>query len=167
MTAHSVDLDQIHALIHAGLPTVGFTLTWATEATERLDAEVAPSVIAHPVTGRGQRFLGYNTTDRIGQMLVNANLHSLDARHPNAPMPPAVVYHYHTPVKRFSVGEILATISEYEDQCRHVPGWGQSEAYAFCRALRTRVTENLSDMLRVDAWQSKPEVQTSTEKEKN
>ena len=167
MTAYKFGLEQIHTLVQAALPGVGFTLSWPTAATERLDAEVAPSILRHPVTGEGRRYLGYNTADRVGQMLVNANLHSMDACNPNAPMPPATVYQYQTPTKRSSVEGLLALICEYEEQCLHVPAWGKSEAYAFCRALRTRITKDLTDMLRVDALFVKPEVQTSTEKEKN
>lgn len=91
-------------------------------------------------TQRGS--LDYDTADEVGQMLRNVNIDSVNHRY-NGPEPGTGVYpeyRYRQPLcMSWTPVEVLKAIECYEYQTCEIPGWHDSEAYAFCRELRFRM----------------------------
>ena len=88
----------------------------------------------------------YVTPDELGQMLVMENVASVSYRYSEPPttgnLPgPTDCYYlepytYQDPHRLFTPAEVFKAINCYDYQsCEH-PTWQQSEAYAFCTALR-------------------------------
>ncbi|SLC86610.1 hypothetical protein [Mycobacteroides abscessus] len=120
MSAFLVDPEHINVLIHAGLPRQypNIGLRWYyrdannQEHYERLD---------------------YDTADRVGQMLLDANAASVNHRYDENEM---YIYSYAQPQHtNWSPVEVLKAIHCYQYQACEPDDWKTSEAHAFCDAL--------------------------------
>ena len=93
----------------------------------------------------GDDYKQYVTPDQLGQMLVDANVRSLQYRYPNdgpgehpGPIDAYYLqpYEYEAPAKTLTPGEVFKAIDCLNYQsCEH-PDWYRSEAYRFLAALR-------------------------------
>lgn len=106
--------------------------------------------------------LDYDKADAVLSMLQRENRLSLEHRYPDSPDMwhdvPSVKYE---PTLAFSAEptavEVLKTIACYEYQsCEH-PGWHDSEAHAFCQALRHTMISELPGYDKATGWDWTPE----------
>lgn len=115
MSAFLVDPEHINVLIQAGLTRKypGIGLSW-----HHLGESYA---------------LEYNTADRVGQMLLDANAASVNHRYDEDEM---YIYSYTQPQHtNWSPVEVLKAIHCYQYQACEPDDWNTSEANAFCDAL--------------------------------
>lgn len=147
MSAHIVNLDLVDVLARA--------------ATSTVPGEHTGMLGWYWPDPSGEYGCGYSRTTfdgqtAVGQMLLRENERSIMARYPDtmdddgAPilnrMPGPLDYAgweaYEFPRQAFTMPEvvcILSMIATYEYQsCEH-PGWRDSEAYGFCRALTSHL----------------------------
>lgn len=104
------------------------------------------------------------TADRVGQMLLTENVRSVDYRYPGgedlpgryvmATLPgfdvevraPEYLQPYTftaSPHRHWKPVEILKAIDCFEYQSCETDDWRETEAYAFCQALRSRMIDQL------------------------
>ena len=91
---------------------------------------------------RDAHYVTFETEDDVGQMLWSENVASVSYRYNGdtdlpgpIPTPDPTSYEF-TRSRPFSPVEMLSAIDCYEYQsCEH-PGWKDSQAHAFCQALR-------------------------------
>lgn len=107
--------------------------------------------------------LTVETATDVGRMLVAANVANLiylyeDRLSAEETEPPAYSYvpstrsvvFYTAPTH--SPVEVLKALASYEYQCCDMPGWEQTEAYAFCRVLRLHLINALPGYAAADTW---------------
>lgn len=135
MSAFVVEKAHISAMLRKGLQPRGYTgpLTWRRN-------------------GNQQR-LTRETANQVGQMLLDENVKSVSYRYPDDSVTDLpgrlnaewlIPFKLNSPFFRTPTSmECLKLISCYEYQsCEH-PDWKESEAYAFCQALRHRAIDSL------------------------
>lgn len=142
MSAFIVGKAHIDALVHAGIRAGspargGYTLRWRVGD----GPEWAGDYEAYTVAVREQtRELTLETANQVGAMLWNENKRSVDHRYNEAN--DREVYTFAESYVSNPVA-ILKAIDCYEYQsCEH-DEWQQSEAFAFCQALRHAVISML------------------------
>ncbi len=146
MSADLVDPEHIHVLIHAGLPRLGHVLRWQTTDP----SEPTTSNGIGQVPGYRYRELRPATADRVGQILTDANATSLNTLYQRDD---AYIYSYTRPTHTtWSPIEILCALDGYAYQACETHGWTDSEAYAFCDALRHAIIRRLPDYDRAPTW---------------
>lgn len=139
MSAFMVPVEHIRAMINAGLEGRYGPLSWQSRAMTDEERErayepgqpwgpEAPTVAALIV-----RQLTLQTAERVGAMLLAENRRSVDFRYAEEELEEVYT---HGPSGRRSVVEIFKAIACYEYQSCETPDWEQSEAFAFCAALR-------------------------------
>jgi len=88
------------------------------------------------------RYLNRETADAVGHMLLAENFRSVNHRYAEANEPEGF-FAYRRSLQGCNPVVILKAIDCYEYQtCEH-PEWEQSEAHAFCQALRKRMISML------------------------
>lgn len=129
MSAFLVDPEHINVLVHAATAfRSGDTMSWCVPD----DSEIY-----------GYRYVRADTEspDRIGQMLLDQNAASVNHRYDEDE---SYIYAYSTPKQRdWLPVDILGAISCYEYQACETPNWRDTEAHAFCEALRGRMIRRL------------------------
>ena len=138
MSAFIVSKEHIDAMVHAGLKYGRrYTLRWRVGA----DPEWAGDYEAYSVAVQTQtRELTRETADRVGAMLWNENMRSVDHRYEQAN--DREVYRF-TEYDKMQPVMALKLIDCYEYQsCEH-DEWESSEAHAFCQALRKTLIHSL------------------------
>ncbi|QHO90284.1 hypothetical protein CWT12_01535 [Actinomyces sp. 432] len=78
--------------------------------------------------------------DRMGQVLLDTNVDSVNARYNEDDVR---IYQYRAPHHFWEPVHVLKAISCYEYNAREAPGWETSVAAAFCRSLRDTVVSYL------------------------
>lgn len=130
MSAYLVDREHIHVLLHAAV------YRWPGQVDLAWPTLEAPSAV-NAVEARHWavvRRLTSSTMDVIGQLLVDANVVSVNRRYDEDN---AYVYAYTRPrYTDWSPVELLSAIASYEYQACETPDWVTSEAHAFCVRLR-------------------------------
>lgn len=143
MSAYIVDLNHVAFLVQAGtslaLGQRHSTLTWIwniDHEANTYERETLPQS-------------DYKQAQRVGQMLWDENIASVQARYPGDKNPPGPTdrdFEYPEQVPHFDIFEpaqVLASCDCYEYQsCEH-PGWPASEAKAYIDALRKRAWTSL------------------------
>lgn len=81
--------------------------------------------------------------DRIGQMLMRENRLSVNHRYNESEVEDIYSYSPRPLGGRIDPVAILKAIDGYDYQSGEHPGWGASEAFAFCQALRRRMIRRL------------------------
>lgn len=85
--------------------------------------------------------VSHDNVDQVGQMLLDENAASVNYRYTEDDV---FVYEYRPPQHtNWSVVELLKAIDCYEYQACEHPDWAQSQAHAFCQALRLRLISAL------------------------
>lgn len=141
MSAFIVDLEHINVMVWAGSQLEGHygPMRWTTDIEDG-DMPAADSEPDNSGFGRPYNvfYLRPDTRNRVGQMLLDANVASVDYRYNETN--DVEVYRYQRPLDtEWSVGELLNAIHGYEYQACETPDWQQSEAHAFCRALEQKL----------------------------
>lgn len=130
MSAYLVDPEHINVLVYKAMQPAGHMglLTWnVSDETERF--------------GYAHRSASVMGADAIGQMLLDQNAASVNHRYSEDE---AYVYSYQRPKHtEWLPVDILGAISCYEYQACETPDYRDSEAYAFCRALESRMIHQL------------------------
>lgn len=132
MSAYVVDKAHIDALVKAALGQRQDFRYWHNEEHKRVDS---------------------NNAEEIGAMLWNENVRSVSYRYPSdsleslpgridSPWLTPYTYSFMRTPYREPVA-VLKAIDCYEYQSCETPDWEQSEAFAFCRALRRHVIGRL------------------------
>jgi hypothetical protein len=148
MSAFIVSDNHIHALLTAGLdnPRYGALRWFAPESEEpRGDADTQAGEPWGPTAiesaNRRRRELTRDTADAVGLMLLAQNYASVNYRYDE---------HEEEPLYRFQ--ELGCTIDPvvvfkaidcYNYQSCESPDWEETEAYAFCQALRSKMIHAL------------------------
>ena len=131
MSAHLVDAEHIHVMIHAALTYGGGANGNLTVVT---DDEPTPYNGVQQSFGCNVRVLRRGTESAFGQMLLDANVASVNALYKEDE---AYVYTYQRPEHfDWEPVEILGAINGYEYQACETSDWITSEAKAFCDRLR-------------------------------
>ena len=78
----------------------------------------------------------YNSKTDLGRMLLAENTRSVGERYREGQSPAALLYTYRPTHKEFTCAQALNTLSGYEYQACENDDYEQSEAFAFCFALR-------------------------------
>jgi hypothetical protein len=81
-------------------------------------------------------WLKRKTPSEVGQMLDAENVRSLAYRYRDDDPPGESEFEYADPGRVLTPGEVFKALDHYEYQSCESPNWRQTEAYAFCRALR-------------------------------
>lgn len=82
---------------------------------------------------------GENETE-VGRMLLGENARSVAHRYREAQDPAALTYVYHaTGRAQYSPGEALKTLGCFSYQACECDDWAQTEAHAFCEALKDMI----------------------------
>ena len=138
MSAHLVDAEHIHVMLHAALTYGGGANGHLTVVT---DDEPTPYNGVEQSIGCNVRVLRRGTESAFGQMLLDANVASVNALYKEDE---AYVYTYQRP-KHFDWEpvEILGAINGYECQACETSNWITSEAKAFCDRLRKLAESHL------------------------
>lgn len=157
MSAFEVDHAHIDALVTAGLE-------WTSHLDGPLRWMVAPE--SHPDYERAfqagqpwgpgceqvmrdcQRQLTRETAEQTGAMLVAENRRSVNHRYDEDELE-AIYTFAKLPTSHGAPSPvvIVGALSCYEYQACETPDWRQSEAYAFCDALRHRAIDRMVAML--------------------
>ena len=152
MSCYIVGKTHIDALVEAGLSGGQWrgNLTWfAREITtdDRIKCEHRGEVWSEEGLALAQslrRELTHETADRVGQMLMHENRLSVDYRYAESEL--EEIYTFGLWTQRAGTVNpvvILKAIAGYEYQsCEH-PGWPESEAHAFCEALKDKMINAL------------------------
>lgn len=144
MSAFVVSKAHIDTLVHAGLRSGhpargGYTLRWFVDKPEWTGGDTYESYMV-AVQG-ATRELTRQTANRVGAMLWNENHRSVDHRYNEAS--DREVYRFKESPITSNLVAVLKAIDCYEYQtCEH-DEWEQSEAFAFCQALRKAVIHML------------------------
>ena len=77
------------------------------------------------------------TRSELGRMLLDENVRSVNYRYREAENPS--VYLYRPTNRIFKASQVLMAIRGYEYQACEATEWQESEAFAFCEALRKSV----------------------------
>ena len=118
MSAFILDVEHIHTLLMTGLE--GAPLRW---------------YFGNP-THCGE--LTADTASAVGQMLIDANIASVDHRYRESNI--RIEYTYRRLRHAgWNTGELLSALHGYEHQACETPDWTSSEAYAFCRELERKL----------------------------
>ena len=139
MSAFIVSKAHIDTMVQAGLRVGapargGFTLRWRVGDPELGD--VADLNSYHVAIQAVTCELTRETAHRVGAMLWNENMRSVDHRYSEAN--DREVYRF-APARVTDLVAVLKTIDCYEYQsCEH-DEWPASEAFTFCQALRRAV----------------------------
>ena len=81
--------------------------------------------------------------NEVGQMLVDANQRSVNHRYNETT--PSPTYRYQQPKHLgWSIGELLHAIDGYEYEASEPRDWSDSEARAFCQALRGQLIKHVA-----------------------
>lgn len=121
MSAFIVSTAHINALVNAGYRAcVANSLSW--------------------YVGAERRTLTSDNLDAVGAMLMQANAASVDYRYRETNQVP---YYRHTFRHTRPAVEVLKLVDCYEYQSCERPDWPQSEAHAYCAALRERLIGQL------------------------
>lgn len=131
MSAHMVSAEHINVMVHAGLSIGGFR---GGEVFILTTEEPTPYNGVQSSGGYSMRVLRTGTETAFGQMLLDANAASVNARYQEEE---AYVYAYQRPQHTdWEPVEILGAINGYEYQACETDDWLTSEAKAFCDRLR-------------------------------
>lgn len=155
MTAHLLDPEHIHVLVHAGLDSIGWfsddTRTTPTEANGLFDA------------GRYRlRRLTHQSANTVGQLLVDANTASVNSHY--AVTSDAPGYTYRQPVRAGEPIEILRAIEGYEFQASDSEGWeDHPEARRYCDELRRATVRRLHRYHDANTWEITPTTKSFVE----
>ena len=124
MSAFIVHTEHIHTLVAAGLDADRWPLRWYYDNPTRI-GELTPA-----------------TATEVGQMLLDANIGSVDYRY--SERNPRIDYVYRRPrVTGWSIGELLNALHCYEYQACEAPDWKTSQAHEFCRALERALIQQI------------------------
>jgi hypothetical protein len=136
MSADLVDPEHIHVMLWAGME-------------RRYGGRCSPlSWYWGNPDERG--VLDHQSADAVGQMLLDANAASVNARYDEDN---AYVCQYQRPRYRsWQPVELLKAIECYEYQACEVHDWPQTQAYAFCQALRKAVIRGIADYSDAGTW---------------
>jgi len=94
----------------------------------------------------------YAAANRLGQLLLNENVSSVNYRYPGDPELPADESYQCRTTARLSAVDVLMALDGYEYQsCEH-PGWRTSEAHSFTDALRRALIGHLPGYSESDCW---------------
>jgi hypothetical protein len=153
VSAWIVEREHIHVLIWAGLrPDPYGVLTWRTaipDGSQRHPDSEETGSLGLPLP-YNKFELRPDTANRVGQMLVNTNRASVNHRYAGSEdsdgrlfvaRKPAV-YRYPRCGPRelgWSGAELLKAINCYAYQSCELDDWSDSEAQAFCEALKDRL----------------------------
>ena len=130
MSAYMVSAEHINVMVHAALTIGGVRGEMFIRTTE----EPTPYNGVQASYGCNIRVLSTGTETAFGQMLLDANAASVNARYNEEE---AYVYAYQRPEHvDWEPVEILGAINGYEYQACETDDWLTSEAKAFCDALR-------------------------------
>ena len=150
MSAYIVSDIHIHALLTAGLEGGSGVLRWfapeSEEPTLPTDHQAGepwgPTAISS--NNRRRRELTQETADAVGLMLLAQNYASVNFRYDEG-QDDSYQYHFHeltgSPSEHAVV--VLKAIDGYSYQACETPDWEQTEAHAFCQALRSRMIHRL------------------------
>lgn len=138
MSAFVVDLEHIHVLIHAGLGAGADRdrATWAADP-----ADLSESSLENGLEGSANvlnlprwRKLTPDSASAVGQILLDANVHSVNFRYSESE--PAETYTYAPPrnTRREPV-EIIKAVQCLEYQSCEFPEWRESEAARILEAI--------------------------------
>ncbi len=126
MRNYLVDPEHLNVMLWAGMSIGihrGAAVQWKEFPTD--PHSVVTDVLEPP------------TVNYVGQMLLDANAKAVGDTEPR-------VYGYRPPAQPdWSLLEVLAAIQCYETQSRHLSGWYQTRAHAFCRALELAVLRQM------------------------
>lgn len=132
MSVFLVSSEHINVMIYAGIASID-PMVWVT------DDEPSPT---NGVSRYGTRELNRSTATVVGQMLIDANAASVNARYSEEN---SYTYEYESPkYVSWSLVEVLAAIDCFEYQACEVEDYYNTEAPAFCRALRNNLISRLS-----------------------
>ena len=161
MSAFEVSELHIHALLTAGLhnhrtgygqsvsPLRWFAPSTETEGDHERGEPWGPAMIEH--YKQRQRELTPETAGQVGAMLMAENRRSVNHRYDETQEEAPYVFEK-LPGRPDPI-IVLKAISCYEYQsCEH-PEWEESEAHAFCEALRHRMIAALPGYDDADAWE--------------
>jgi len=137
MSAFVVPDEHIHVMIWAGLNVRYGPLRWQAN---------------DPITGaKYWPELNQDVADRVGQMLLDANIASVDYRYAEDGGP--LIYTWHHPCQRdWSAVELLKAVQCYTYQTCERDDWEHSEAHDFCQALQTSLIGDLPGYDQADTW---------------
>ena len=151
MSAFVVDMYHLHVLLTAGLsgqPSRG-PLSWRCPETEEPDGPEdyqtgEPWGASHVETlTRTTRTLTRETADCVGFMLLAQNYASVNFRYEDKEESPLYRFRPVAHLPHLRPVQILKALACYEYQSCETPDWEQTEAHAFCEALRHRVIGQL------------------------
>jgi len=126
MSAFVVHPEHIHVLLWAASRPVGHDgpLQWHFDNPTKVD------------------HLTRDRLDGVGQMLLDANVASVNYRYGEDDE--SLAYVYRPPQhSTWTAPELLNAVHCYEYQACERPDWQASEAHAFCRALEHRLIQSL------------------------
>lgn len=148
MSAFILPREHIHAMVAAGLKGRESTLRWFRK----------PLALGGIDFDKDACRLTYETADAVGQMLVDQNVRSIEARYQDCEdmigdarepytFEVAAVLWPMTPVA------MLKAIDCYEYQSCEDDGWHRSEAQQFCEALRGWTISQLPGYDEAKTWE--------------
>lgn len=155
MSCFEVGSTHIDALLTAGLNVGRYgPLRWYvpsddTEGDYEQGEPWGPEAIKHYQQRR--RELTEETAGMVGAMLVAENRRSVDYRYDEAEEEEPYVFN--ALQGRPDPVVVLKAIACYEYQACETPDWEESEAYAFCQALRHRMIGALPGYDDADGWE--------------
>ncbi|GAB2564105.1 hypothetical protein [Leucobacter ruminantium] len=147
MSAFIVSIHHIRALVNAGLNArYGQPLSWRIRpltAEERAGSYEpgepwGPDAIV--ISGQLRRELTPESAELVGSILLAENQRSVNYRYDENEL--EYVY-THRPSRPRTPVELLKAIDCYEYQACETPDWEDSEAAAFCEALRSHLIGDL------------------------
>lgn len=104
---------------------------------------VRPGSWYAPYFGNPSSKVTRETAHEVGQLLVNTNVDSLDARYPGRHNSLRYPYVFNPNAKRLVVVEAFKAIKGYEYQACEHEAWISSEAYHLMHALYSRLAHYL------------------------
>ncbi len=155
MSAFVVPMEHIRAMVNAGLRMEYGLLHWrAVPLTEQQRKRAYQrgnpgGEGAMNVFQETHHELTPATAQAVGAMLLAENRHSVAYRYNRRELGDEYT---HGPSRRRDPLEILKAIACYEYQACETPDWEQSEAAAFCRALRLRTIYELPGYTEAGGW---------------
>lgn len=149
VSAYIVSPAHIQAMLKAGIEASrGSTLRWYTPGAPVLTMD------EHNLRTRELRL---DTIEEVGAMLLRANVASVTALYgedhgytvPAADFNPVHVMQR----RRIDAVSMLKAVDGYEYQACEVAYWRESEAYAFCVALRRVLIKSLPGYEDAETWE--------------
>lgn len=163
MSAFVVDKQHIDLMVNAALHATpvrhrgdGRRLSW-WRTDEEGNYAGWRELNQHAETMEDDDYKAYFTPSQLGQILVSENVRSVHHRYPDddpdmGELPGPIdayymaPYVYATPRKQLTAGEVFRAIDCLDYQsCEH-EDWRNSEAYAFCVALRKAYCDQIADI---------------------